>query len=217
MPSSIVEPHRGAGPRRAADLKAIFSPANLKLRANEGHANYWLPWLALYTGARLEELGQLQVEDVRQEGNVWYLAIEPGDGKRVKTKSSKRRVPIHPRLIKLGLLSFAQEQKAAVGPDGRSHTNLFPGLVSTSYGSRTAVFSKWWGRHARTVCGIPDPRKVWHSFRHGWKDAARGVMPEEHHDAITGHGNGSVGRSYGQGVPLKVLAESMARVKFNLS
>jgi hypothetical protein len=39
-------------------------------------------------------------------------------------------------------------------------------------------------------------------------------MPEEHHDAITGHSNGSVGRSYGQGVPLRVLAESMARVRF---
>jgi hypothetical protein len=39
-------------------------------------------------------------------------------------------------------------------------------------------------------------------------------MPEEHHDAITGHSNGSVGRSYGIGVPLKVLAESMAKVRY---
>lgn len=39
-------------------------------------------------------------------------------------------------------------------------------------------------------------------------------MSEEHHDAITGHSNGSVGRSYGSGVPLRVLAESMAKVKF---
>jgi len=58
--------------------------------------------------------------------------------------------------------------------------------------------------------------KTFHSFRHGWKDAARAVMPEEHHDAITGHANGSVGRSYGRGVPLKVLAESMARISFPL-
>jgi hypothetical protein len=41
-------------------------------------------------------------------------------------------------------------------------------------------------------------------------------MPEDHHDQITGHSNGSVGRSYGQGVPLRVLAESMAKVRFNL-
>jgi hypothetical protein len=53
-----------------------------------------------------------------------------------------------------------------------------------------------------------------HSFRHGWKTAARAVMPEEHHDAITGHTNGSVGRSYGSGVPLRVLADSMAKVRY---
>jgi len=41
-------------------------------------------------------------------------------------------------------------------------------------------------------------------------------MPEDHHDQITGHSNGSVGRSYGRGVPLRVLAESMAKVRFNL-
>ena len=62
---------------------------------------------------------------------------------------------------------------------------------------------------------MTDTRKVWHSFRHGWKDAARSVMPEEHHDAITGHSNGSVGRSYGTEVPLRVLADSMARVQFD--
>jgi len=39
-------------------------------------------------------------------------------------------------------------------------------------------------------------------------------MEEEHRNAITGHANGSVGRSYGTGVPLKVLAESMAKVHY---
>ena len=146
---------------------------------------------------------------------MWFFAIELGgesaDGaprKRVKTKSSKRRVPVHPALVKLGFLPFVQNQKAG------GHIRLFPELTPTSYGSLTAAWSKWWGRHARTVCGITDPRKTFHSFRHGWKDAARAVMPEEHHDAITGHSDGSVGRTYGHGVPIKVLAESMARVRF---
>jgi hypothetical protein len=31
------------------------------------------------------------------------------------------------------------------------------------------------------------------------------------------HRNGSVGRSYGRGVPLKTLAESMAKVRFSLA
>jgi hypothetical protein len=87
-------------------------------------------------------------------------------------------------LVKLGLLTFAENQRT------RGDVRLFPELT--------------------------DPRKVFHSFRHGWKDAARAVMPEEQHDAITGHSSGkkSVGRSYGLGMPLKVLAESMAKVRF---
>jgi len=40
-------------------------------------------------------------------------------------------------------------------------------------------------------------------------------MPEEHHNAITRHANGSVGRGYGRGVPLKVLAESMAKIQYS--
>jgi hypothetical protein len=33
-------------------------------------------------------------------------------------------------------------------------------------------------------------------------------VPEDHRDAITDHRSGSVGRSYGRGMPLRVLAES---------
>jgi len=39
-------------------------------------------------------------------------------------------------------------------------------------------------------------------------------MPEEVHDALTGHTTGSVGRTYGRGVPLVVLAEWMGRLSY---
>ncbi len=182
------------------DLRIVFG-REACARRRQSEAKTWLPWLALYTGARLEELGQLHVADVREEDGVWFLAIEPGDGKRVKTGSSRRRIPLHPELIRLGFLDFVTRQRTA------GHARLFPELRATRLGFLTAVFSTWWGRHTHEL-GITDPRKTFHSFRQGWKDAARAVMPEEHHDAITGHSNGSVGRSYGQGVPLKVLAES---------
>ncbi len=189
-------------PYATEDLKKIFAVRR------EGDANHWLPWLALYTGARLEELGQLRTADVREEDGVPYLAIEAGNGKRIKTRSSRRRIPIHPELIRLGFLDFAARQRDA------GHERLFPTLKATRLGSLTAAWSKWWGRHARVECGVTDPRKTFHSFRHLWKDAARAVMPEEHHDSITGHSNGSVGRSYGTGVPLRILAESVAKVRY---
>jgi integrase len=189
-------------PYSSDDLKAIFGVERT------GDANHWLPWLALYTGARLEELGQLRMADMREEEGVHFLAIEGGNGKRIKTRSSRRRIPIHPELVRRGLLAFVARQRSA------GHERLFPELKATRLGSLTAAWSKWWGRHARIECGVIDPRKTFHSFRHLWKDAARAVMPEEHHDAITGHSNGSVGRTYGSGVPLKALAEAVAKISY---
>lgn len=56
---------------------------------------------------------------------------------------------------------------------------------------------------------------MFHSFRHTFKRMARDAgVPEEFHDAITGHaGNGSVGKSYGKGVSLRPLLEAMAKIE----
>jgi hypothetical protein len=47
--------------------------------------------------------------------------------------------------------------------------------------------------------GVLDTAKVFHSFRHGFKDALRKASPDEElRDALTGHkGPKSVGRDYG--------------------
>ncbi len=78
----------------------------------------------------------------------------------------------------------------------------------------SAPWSKWFGRYLRKEAGITDRRKVFHSFRHTFKRMARDAgVPEEFHDAITGHaGSGSVGQSYGRGVSLKPLLEAMQRI-----
>ena len=57
----------------------------------------WLVLLALYTGARIEELAQLDRQDVRQEAGVWFIHIraEMTTGRRVKNRASIRKVPLH--------------------------------------------------------------------------------------------------------------------------
>jgi hypothetical protein len=55
-----------------------------------------------------------------------------------------------------------------------------------------------------------DPRKVFHSFRHAFKDACRACgIHEEISDALTGHSGGGVGRTYGGQYPLKPLAKAI--------
>jgi integrase len=51
-------------------VKVFSSPiytAGARPKGGAGEAGYWLPLLSLFTGARLEELGQLTPEDVREE------------------------------------------------------------------------------------------------------------------------------------------------------
>lgn len=86
-------------------------------------ARFWLPLLSLFSGARLEELCQLRVDDVAtcSESNVPFYRItnegeaHDGQAKRTKNKNSVRLIPIHPRLIEIGFLDFVEERRACNG------------------------------------------------------------------------------------------------------
>src|SRR5262249_26100329 len=135
--------------------------------------------------------------------------IRATDQRRLKNKGSERRVPLHPALIRVGFLQYVTERRK------EGDTALFPELKADPHGTRTRIWGKRFARHVRLVCGVTDKRKAsFHTFRHAFVDAARAVMIEEHRHAITGHSGGGVGRGYGTSVPLSVLAESMAKVRY---
>lgn len=83
---------------------------------------YWVPLLGLYTGARINELAQLFLVDFQAQGDVQVISInDDGEGKRLKTKASKRLVPIHPELVRLfGNLASPVAMKFAVYPVSES-------------------------------------------------------------------------------------------------
>ena len=47
---------------------------------------FWLILLALYTGARLNELCQLEFEDIQEDEGFKFISINEHNGKRVKTR-----------------------------------------------------------------------------------------------------------------------------------
>ncbi|MCB2128212.1 MAG: hypothetical protein KDE03_03845 [Rhodobacteraceae bacterium] len=64
----------------------------------------WGTLLGLFTGARLNEICQLELADVQREDGIWFLNItDEGDDtrKRVKAKASRRKVPIHSELLRV--------------------------------------------------------------------------------------------------------------------
>jgi integrase len=172
---------------------AVFTK-NERPKSGRGEAAFWMPLLGLYTGARRGELAALTVADVlKVEGMSAFTFVSDRDtGKTLKTRSSARTVPVHPQLIKFGLLHYVDQ----VRHDAGEKAWLFPQIAPNVPGGLKA-WTKWFNRHLRTV-GVTDKRKVFHSFRHIFKDAARAAgVPEDLNDALTGHSNATVGRGYG--------------------
>lgn len=96
----------------------VHTAYRLPRDAKAGHdAAYWVPLLGLFTGARLGELCQLTPADVQTVEGIPAITItDEGDGKTVKTDAGKRTIPLHPELIRLGFLNYAQrmrDQRAA--------------------------------------------------------------------------------------------------------
>ena len=96
-------------------------PGNLIIKDEK----YWLPLLGIYHGNRLEEFAQLHRADVHQEDGIWFLDINDEGDKQVKNEQSKRRVPLHPELLRLGFLTYVE--KTAPNADDRVFPLLRPG------------------------------------------------------------------------------------------
>lgn len=78
---------------------------------------FWLPLLGLYTGARLSELCQLQLGDIREELGVWVISISSSGARQLKTVDSERLVPLHRVILGAGFLEFHQQRLEANGGD----------------------------------------------------------------------------------------------------
>lgn len=211
-------------PFDANDLNAIFAgPVHAdgeRPFRGRGEASYWLPLLALFSGARLEEMAQLRPHDVArqtytdgdgQTRKSWFIKIvevDGEDGTTVKTAGSERLVPVHPMLEELGFIAFVKTQQQA------GHARLFHLLKPGAYGKLGSKWGEWWSSYMRGTIGITDKRKVFHSFRHTFKDMARHCgLPEGVARQIMGHSGEDVADDYGNGYSLFQLVEGMAKVK----
>ncbi len=158
---------------------------------------YWLPFISLFSGARLGEIAQLFIDDVREQNGVWFFHVtdeEDADGpdeKSIKTEGSARVVPIHPELIRLGLLDYREQLKA------RGETRLFPTAERDTRG-HFGEASRFFGRYFAKIGVKIDRTTNFHSFRHGVADAFRraGYLDEQF-AMLLGHTEGTTTGRYG--------------------
>ena len=132
------------------DLAALFRPDIFKAEADQPF-KYWLPLIALYTGARQNEIAQLDAADIKKVHDIWCFRFITAKQKNY----TERIVPVHSKLQALGLIEYAKNQPG----------KLFPELVNRRDGYGHQV-SRWYNLYRRK-CGLHDLRnKDFHSFRH---------------------------------------------------
>jgi integrase len=195
----LDEDESDRGPFDTDELKAIFGTPIFtqgeRPEGGQGEAAFWLPLLALFTGARLGELAGLKVSDVAHEElagtRCIYIVSNVKAGSRIKTKQSARVVPIHTQLITVGFVRFVAAEEKRRGDEAW----LFPQVAPGTTGA--AAYSKWFGRYVGAH-GVTDEGKVFHSFRHNFTDALRlAAVSEDLSHALVGHSRGGVHARYG--------------------
>jgi integrase len=176
-----------------SDLVLLFESETYRNGQCASPSEYWLPLLALFTGARLNELSQLTASDIGQHDGVDTISILDEDTKRLKNESSRRIVPIHAKLIELGFLDYVGMADA-----GR----IFPELTEAK--SKPGDFSKEASRSFtayRRLVGVGSDTfnaetkkwksgnmKVFHSFRTTLISALRKAdVPKDRRTRLAGH------------------------------
>ena len=179
----------------------------------------WFLLLGLYTGARIEELAQLDRADIKQENGVWYAHIraDAETGRRVKNRASLRKVPLHDHLLQMGFLENFVER----GEGGKLFSS--PGFPDSRNGrSRSNAFSKWFGRFIDSLNLEQGKRKRFHAFRHTLKREGRNkLLPDALLDGLQGHTQTGVAAQYGRDeegkqYALPVLKEALDKIDYGL-
>ena len=210
-PASIL---RDVQTGRAKDDRKPFDDDDLckyfaKLGLEKPPFMYWIPRILAYSGCRLGEVAQLEKADIRQEREVWVFDVNDNKpSKRLKNESSKRLVPVHPRLIELGLLAFVE---------GRSEGFLWPVEMRTAPEDRSSIDRlqkklAYWMRSA----GITDNKKTAaHSFRHTVATRLASTGANEYDiSSILGHEHATITtRRYMDHADVTTLLQVVSRLK----
>ena len=125
-------------------------------------------------------------------------------------------MPIHSRLVAAGFRDYIDARRAA------GDVWAFPELPHDAADEQASSrnFTRWWGLWCAANAnergrGFDHPRKRFHSFRHAFITACRGVIDEELRDCIVGHAGapGQEGRRYGTS-EIRMLSAQLEKVTF---
>jgi hypothetical protein len=194
---SEQEEQQRLNPRRAytdAEISNVFASDWYNPRATywkgkmstDLGARYWSPLICIFHGNRVREVMQLLASDFSTENGVDVMSIRKeiegvqlemeaaGTSRSVKNEATKRKVPLHPQLIKLGILDFLQSRRNGGGVNAM----LFPSSIPRPGGKDPILgraYEEAFLRYVRD--GLALGRGLGnHGFRHQLEDRIRSAQ-----------------------------------------
>ena len=149
-------------------------------------SNYWGALIAIYTGARRNEIAGLLPDDVKYNdiSDIWYFDItdEGEQGKSLKTEAAKRIVPVHSSLLELGFMEFVKESKAKgakIKHQGGHKARLLYDLTYTQHEQWGRNLGRWFNEQFLKKLGLKTDKKTLHSLRHSFITSLSAAGVEE--------------------------------------
>lgn len=184
---------------------------------------FWMPIFCALMGVRRGEIARLYCSEVTRDSDtgIWYMDIvhDPENKRTVKTESSRRQVPVHPDLLRLGFLRFLKQQREC------GYVQLFPNLKPNNDEDWGDEVSTWFNNkgHLRK-CGVvaeEGTRLSFHSFRHTFINYGKqNFLNTAVRDEITGHSAGTrktnASGDYEQVFGLQAKLDYLSQVSFHL-
>jgi integrase len=187
----------------------VFQRYELPSSGNSGGAAaYWVPLIGAFTGARITEVAQLLLDDVYEEGGQWYFRIEVTKAwQKLKNKWSRRRIPVHPELVRLGLPEYAADLRA------KGEERLFPALSVSGLNNAGGGISSWFS-DLKTAAGF-GPANTFH----GWRNTVETKLQREregqlHINKYLGHAPEGTGQKVYERLQPHDLIETADKIKY---
>ncbi|HAW0470247.1 TPA: site-specific integrase [Escherichia coli] len=212
-------------PRKASEARKAFSVVQVGqlVDAAKKYAqkpsgkpyHYYVVTLAAITGARLNEVAQIQVKDVKTTSNgTAYIHINEDastlPGKSIKNPYSERYVPLVDGAYGFALADFmalVEARRSSGGEDAMVFDNLK--LMKNGYGEQV---SKWFNRTLLPKVVADRDGLAFHSFRHTVATQLKQQGIElAYAQAIMGHSSGSITYDrYAKEVEVETLKEKLS-------
>jgi len=152
----------GGRPFSAGELAIIFEPNRFQAWAKKWPHRWFGTMLGLFSGARVNEVAQLRVEDIENKLGVWGFVVRRRKAldQKVKNDTSLRFVPIAKPVLDAGFLKYVDDVRSS------GHSRLFPNLPNSTGLGFGRQLSRQFSAYLKKECGIEDAGLGFHAFRH---------------------------------------------------